>query len=98
MKKWKINMEIRIWDVIAFILSFLSFAWAIISEEFRILAITLSFLLGIILVISSQNSQINKIIYGQKKLEEKLKIHEQLIDIKAEIKNLKERIKNGKGK
>jgi len=41
--------------------------------------------------------EISNISFGQQKLNEKLKIHEQLIDIKVKIKELQKRVfKNGK--
>lgn len=47
------------------------------------------------LKLNETKEEIEKIEIEQKKIGEKLKIHEQLIDIKAEIKEIKRRIKNG---
>ena len=90
-------MESKALDVIISLLGILSFIWSFFSPENRVIAIIVGFALFILMFLSEQNQRIKEIISEHRGLEEKLKIHEQLIDMKAEIKNLKEII-NGKKK
>ncbi len=84
-----------IWNVILSIASLGVGVIAIVNEEDRVLIISLFslFLMGHFLynVYSKLDDQTESI----RKINEKLKIHEQLIEIKADIKALKEKIKNG---
>ncbi len=82
----------KVWDLILGLLSILSVLLAVISEEYRILAFTVAFVLFIILIISNQGVEISRLKFGQEKLAEKLKIHEQLIDIKSELKRLQKEV------
>jgi len=87
-------MEIKTTDLILGILTILSLALAVISPEYRTIAIASAFILMIMGLISLQNFKMRDLIFEQKRLKEKLKIHEQLINIKKDIELLKE--KNGK--
>lgn len=90
-------MSLTIWDAILGTLAILSLVLAYVSEEYRIFAIIFAFVLFIILIISVQSFQLSSFQSNQKRFGEKLKIHESLIDIKSEIKELqKEVFKNGK--
>ena len=89
-------MEPKALNVILGILTLLSFIWSAVSKEYRIIAIVIGFMLLIFLIVSEQDTKVNEIFKDQKRVEEKLKIHEQLIDIKADIKYLKEVKRNGK--
>jgi len=91
-------MELRIFDMILGVLTILSLILAFISEEFRILAIIFAFVLMIVIIISIQNIKISSIILEHKKLQEKLKIHEHLIDIKVNTKILEKRLDTLEGK
>lgn len=82
-------MGLNVTDILLGGLAILSIVLAIISEENRIIAIGITFGLMTILVISNQEFKLNKLIENQKRLRDKLKIHEQLIDIKKEIALLK---------
>tara|TARA_Y100000310_G_C20535726_1_gene740750 strand:- start:480 stop:764 length:285 start_codon:yes stop_codon:yes gene_type:complete len=62
-----------------------------VSEQFRLIAIAAIFLLFIGTTLSNFSSQITEQKEEQKRLGEKLKIHEQLIDIKRDIEVLKEK-------
>ena len=86
-------MDRSITNIILGALTILSFIWAYLSEENRIIAIMFGFILVILIIISERNENIRIIEKSLQKLEEKLKIHEQLIDINADIKLLKERDK-----
>jgi len=86
-------MELEVWDILLGGLTILSAVWAFISEQYRLLAIIISFILLTIVILSKQSSKIGDIIFEQKRLEEKLKIHEMLIEMKAEIKYLQKMIK-----
>lgn len=87
-------METRVANIILGVITALSFVWAYVSEENRIIAIIFSFILIIILIISERNKEISMIKEDIKKLKEKLNIYEQLIDIKSDIKLLKEKNQN----
>ncbi len=82
-------MESRALNFILGLLSILSFIWSFISEENRIIAITIGFILIIFILISEKNIKLENLENEQKRIEEKLKIHEQLIDIKSDIRLLK---------
>lgn len=84
-------MEIKTTNIILGILSILSFVLAFLSQEYRLIAIALAFILAIIIIISAQEYKIKELKVSQAKLEEKLKIHEQLIEIKKDIEILKEK-------
>jgi len=79
-------------NIILGLLSVISFTWSFISAENRTIAITIGFILLLLLTISDKNKKVQQIENEQKRLKEKLNIHQQLIDIKADIKNLQ--IKN----
>jgi len=86
----------KIWDIILGVLSILSIILALVSEEYRVLAIIFAFVLLIILLLSVFLMEIYSIKENQYRISEKLKIHEQLIDIKAEMKSLQEEVaRNG---
>ncbi len=85
-------MESRILNAILAILSITSFVWSYFSQENRIIGIIISFLLIILILISEKNIKIKELEIEQKKLEEKLKIHEQLINVKSDIKELQKRV------
>ncbi|MDO8459532.1 MAG: hypothetical protein Q7S74_00330 [Nanoarchaeota archaeon] len=80
-----------LFDIILGILTILSFILAFISEEYRIPATILAFVLMIVIIISLEHVKINEIATDNFKLHEKLKIYEQLIDIKSELKYLNKR-------
>lgn len=84
-------MESRILNAILAILSITSFVWSYFSKENRIIGVVISFLLIILILISEKNIKIKELEIEQKKLGEKLKIHEHLIDIKADIKELQQK-------
>ena len=86
-------MDIDIWDIILILLAILSSIWAFISKQYRIWAIIIAFILMTIIILSKQNKNIDSLIFEQNRLLEKLKIHEQLIDMKAEIKELQKKVK-----
>lgn len=85
-------MELDIWDILLGILTILSASWAYISEKNRTIAIVLAFILITIIIISKQNKKIFDMNSEQKRLEEKLKIHEMLIDIKSDIKEIQKKV------
>ncbi len=85
-------MDVRVWDVGWAVLAFLSFIFAYISDKYRELAIIFGFILMIIGIVSIQNSKIFEIVLEQRRLDEKLKIHEQLVTIKADICELKKEV------
>ena len=84
-------MESRVTNIVLGFLTILSFIWSFISEENRILAVIIGFILIILIIFSEKNTKIQIIEEELKRLKEKLKIHEQLIDIKKDIELLKER-------
>jgi len=81
-------MELDALDIILALLAILSAIWAFVSEQFRILAVIIAFTFLAIVILSKQSQKISEITSEQKRINEKLKIHEQLIDIKADIKEL----------
>jgi uncharacterized membrane protein YqjE len=85
-------MESGIFNILLGLVAVLSFVWSVFSEQYRIIAIVLGFVLIIVMILSEQNSKIQNLVNEQKKLEEKLKIHEQLIDIKSDIKELQKKV------
>ena len=92
-------MESRILNLILGLFFILSFFWAIISEEQRITAMVIGFILISIIIVSEKNIRIKILEEEQIKLKEKLNIHEQLINIKADLKELQNKIaKNEKSK
>ena len=82
-------MESKALNIVLELLSMLSFIWSFMSKENRIVAIVIGFVLIVFILISEKNVRLQKLEEGQKKLEEKLKIHEQLISIKKDIELLK---------
>ena len=82
-------MESKALNIVLGLLSILSFIWSFMSQENRIVAIVIGFVLIVFILISEKNVRLQKLEEGQKKLEEKLKIHEQLISIKKDIELLK---------
>ena len=92
-------MESRALNIILGLLGMPSFIRSYFSPENRIIGAIIGFALFILIFLSEQNEKIKDIESLEKKLEEKLKIYEQLINIKKDIDILKERInKNGKRK
>ena len=92
-------MELDALDIILALLAILSAIWAFVSEQFRILAVIIAFTFLAIVILSKQSQKISEITSEQKRINEKLKIHEQLINIKADIRYLeREVIKNEKRK
>jgi hypothetical protein len=90
-------MESGIFNILLGLIAVLSFVWSVFSEEYRIIAIMLGFVLIIVIILSEQNSKVKDLINEQRKVEEKLKIYEQLINMKANIKELQKKVfKNGK--
>ena len=87
-------MESKALNIVLGLLTIMSFIWSYISPENRIIAVIIAFVLIILIFISEKNIKIRELEEGQRKIEEKLKIHEQLIDIKKEIELLKMRGKN----
>ena len=85
-------------NIILGILSVLSFVLAFVSEEYRIVAILLAFVLLVILIVSVLSFEIFNLKSEQSMLAEKLKIHEHLISMKAEIKELQREVFNDKKK
>ena len=85
-------MESPVLNSLLGLISLLSFIWAFFSQQNRIIAIIIGFVLMIIISISEQNAKVKVLIDEQKRFEEKLKIHQQLIDIKADIKNLQNEV------
>lgn len=86
-------MELEIWDILLGLLTILSAIWAFISEEYRLVAIVLSFILVTIIIISKQNTKIFEVESQQKRTLERLKIYEMLVDIKSDIKQLQKEVK-----
>ena len=64
-----------------------------LSDQYRILIISALVIFFIAVVLSQLNKKIDFLEQNNEKIKEKIKIHEQLIDIKADIKMLKERNK-----
>ena len=85
-------MENNILNVILGLLTILSFIWSYISEENRVIAIVIGFLLIVLILFSEKNERLNVLSQNQTRLEEKLKIHEQFIDIKSDIKELQKNV------
>lgn len=83
-------MESKALNVILGLLGVLSFIWSYFSPENRVIALIIGFTLFILIFLSEQNEKIKEMSLTQQKLDEKLKIHEQLIDIKKDIEILKE--------
>ncbi len=82
-------MDSRIINIILGTLTGLSFIWAYLSENNRIIGIILGFILMILIIISEKNKDIAIIKEELKKLKEKLNIHQQLINIKKDIEIIK---------
>lgn len=85
-------MEFDALNIISVIFSIASFIWSIFSEQYRIIAVLIGFVLIIIILVSEQNKRVNSLLNEHKRLEEKLKIHEQLINIKADIQELQKKV------
>lgn len=85
------GVEIKATNIALGIISLLSFALAFISERYRTTAIIIAFILLIIVLISTQEYKIAELGKRNQRLEEKLKIHEQLIEIKKDRALLKEK-------
>lgn len=83
-------MESKVLNIILGLFGVLSFIWSYFSIENRVIAVIIGFTLFILIFLSEQNEKIKEISSMQQKQEEKLKIHEQLIDIKKDIEILKE--------
>ncbi len=83
-------MESKILNWILGLLTILSFVWSYISEDNRIIAIVIGLILIVFIFISEKSEKIIDLESEQKKLGEKLKIHEQLIEIKKDIEFLKQ--------
>ena len=86
-------MESKALNIILGLLGILSFIWSYFSPENRTIGVIIGFALFILIFLSEQNERIKEMSLQQQKLEEKLKIHEQLIDIKKDIHILKEKNK-----
>lgn len=91
-------MESKALNIILGLFGVLSFIWSYFSKENRIIGIIVGFTIFILIFLSEQNQRIEDLTSQQKKSEEKLKIHEQLIDIKKDIELIKEKLKNEKSK
>jgi len=91
-------MESRALNLFLGLLSVLSFIWSFISKENRIIAITLGFILIILTLISEKNIRLENLESEQKRLNEKLNIYKELINMKADIKRLQKGDKNAKRK
>ena len=89
-------MELKTSNILLIVLSISSFIWSVISPEFRTPAMMIGFVMLVLLIISEQNMKIESITSEYFRLNEKLKIHEQLIDIKADIREIKRRNKKEK--
>ena len=89
-------MDSRVLNVILGLLTILSFVWSYFSEENRIIAVIIGFLLIVLILVSEKNDKLYSVLENQKRIEEKLKIHEQLIDIKSRLLNLEGRNKDEK--
>lgn len=63
---------------------------ALIPDQYRVLAASVLLALIVFLVLSEFSDDLDTANEELTKLKEKLKIHEQLIDVKAEIHHLKE--------
>lgn len=88
-------MELKTSNILLVVLSLSSFIWSVISPEFRTPAMMIGFVMLVLLILSEQNTKLEILSAEYSRLNEKLKIHEQLIDIKADIKELKRKNKNG---
>ncbi len=64
-----------------------------ITPEYRSLLIFVGTIIIIFLYLSDHTEQINELKTETKRLDEKLKIHEQLIDIKSRLNNIEKRLK-----
>ncbi len=84
-------MEARTINIVLGLLTILSFVWSYVSEENRAIAIIFGFILTILIIISERNKNVQIIEIELKRLQEKLKIHEHLIDMKKDIELLKEK-------
>jgi hypothetical protein len=84
-------MELNTTNIILAFITVLSFVWSYFSEQNRIVAVILGFVLLLIIILTAQDKKIESIEKEQRRLEEKLKIYEQLINIKADIKELQRR-------
>ncbi len=91
-------MESKALNIILGLIGVISFIWSYFSEENRIIALIIGFTIFILIFLSEKNDKIDSILSTQQKLEEKLKIHEQLIDIKSDVNILKRQANNGKKK
>ena len=85
-------MEGKLLNIVLGAITLLSFVWAYLSENNRIIAIIIGFLLIVLILISERNEKLNALSEEQKKMGEKLKIHEQLTDMKADIKELQRKV------
>ena len=83
-------METNTLNIVLGILTVLSIIITFISEKYRLISIVITFIFIIIIIISMQQINISDIQKEQNKLKEKLNIHQQLIDIKAELKSLRQ--------
>lgn len=85
-------MESLVLNLLLGLLATLSFVWAFFSEQYRIIAIVLGFILIVIIMLSEQNNKIQSLSEENKKFNEKLKIHEQLVNMKADIQELQKKV------
>ncbi|MBS3088743.1 hypothetical protein J4402_03090 [Candidatus Pacearchaeota archaeon] len=82
-------MESSILNIILGLLTILSFLWSYFSEENRIIAMIIGFLLIVLIMVSEKNARIDELEIRQKKLEERLKIYERLNKLELEVEILK---------
>lgn len=87
-----VPMEFDILDIGLAFIALLTFILSYFSEQYRIIAIMAGFILIIMVMMSNQNKKIQDMKEEQKRLQEKLKIHESIINIKADIQELQKKV------
>jgi len=82
------------WDKVGLFSSIILTIIALISEEYRLYAMMAGLAFIMVIAIQDNYSQIQNLKSENQRLIEKLKIYKELIDIKTDIKLLKDKIKN----
>ena len=82
-------MESKILNLILGLITVISFVWAYVSEENRVIAIIIAFMLIILIIVSEQSSKVERVEGEMKRIEEKFKIYKELSILRAEVDLLK---------
>jgi len=86
-------MDTNLWNIVVSIFAITLTIIAIINKEYRIYAIILAVVAVLFVVVMRNYNEISQFKMNNKKLTERLKIYKELIDMKADIKLIKGKIK-----